>query len=519
MAPARGSLRGPSAAHSGARRPALTSLFAVGLAAALAVILSGGCDDDEECPVCPTSSVRIDEIQTLRDSLTVGDSLHLWAAGSGSDVEFQWTASTGRFLETSESYARWKAPGTPVIARISVIAFNDQASSSASISIAVRTYVPWLEPTYTGASYCGLECHSVDGHGSHYDTWIQTAHASAYDLLEQSSQEGTECAACHTVGYSDINDSTGWAAHNGGFDEVPVLELEGVQCENCHGPLADLSGTISGDDNHGSMATGDFLLAVGSSQEPAGCGECHGPGAYGKSQLSEWETSAHAQSHLASGAVEASCSGCHTVQGFVAYLKSGTAPVDAPADPLPITCAACHDPHDGSHHADLRAGFEQDICSRCHTDKEAGYPEDPHAPQVQMLAGDGGYEYGQLMPSTPHHNVVSSGCATCHYPTSIGTISHAFGADQSSCATCHPEASGSGFDWSDGMSEVAALLAELQDELARATEEDKLTEAYAQARFNAIFVETDGSSGAHNHLYAKQLLESSLEDFEPTDGR
>jgi predicted CXXCH cytochrome family protein len=457
--------------------------------------------------------VTIQQIQTIPpdSTLSIGDTLQLWVDALGSDLEYHWAASTGRFLETSTYYARWKAPGTPIIARITVIAANDQGSATAAITVPVGSYLPRHEPAYAGAAYCGLECHSVTGHGDLYDRWVQTAHARAYASVAAAP---TACAECHTVGYADV-DSAGHVRHNGGFDEVPVDDLAGVQCESCHGPLADRYGEKLPD--HAQRALGDFLLATGTPAAPTGCAACHEP--FGKPYLSEWATSAHARSPEPAGAADPPCARCHTAQGFVVYAQSGGTLESPPDDPLAITCAACHDPHGGRELADLRDGPGGDVCRLCHADEE-GFPAAPHAPQADMLAGTGGYEIpGGDYASSPHRNLLGEGCATCHYPTGGASISHAFGADDQSCLACHPEASGSGFAWSTPMTEIQHLLTELHDELQAASAADSLRPEFQQADFDYHFVRQDGSSGAHNYKYARGLLQAALDAFEPASGR
>ncbi len=133
-----------------------------------------------------------------------------------------------------------------------------------------------------------------------------------------------------------------------------------------------------------------------------------------------------------------------------------------------------------------------------------------------MLAGQGGYAYGEPILSTPHESAIARDCVTCHFPVSDIGGSHTFAADPASCAACHDEANLGNFDWSDEMNEVAGFLLALKTKLAQAKEEDKELPSYERALLNATLVEKDGSSGAHNYLYAQQLLWRSWLDFEPS---
>ncbi len=397
--------------HPSIHRHLSMPLLGFGLALLLTTLFAGGCAEDDDCPICPTNPVNISGILLYPETVTVGDTLQFWATGRGSGMQFQWITTHGRFLETDQNWARWKAPASPVVASVTLVAFNDDGSSTFTKAITVSPYKPRHAPTYTGAAYCGLECHQVDGHGSNYDAWVHSAHANAYGRQGESPETQGKCAACHTVGYGDI-DERGWDIHNGGFDEIPVPGLQGVQCEACHGPLANADGEIL--DEHGELAIGDFLI---------------------------------------------------------------------------------------------------DTCKGCHTDDTIEWAEDIHSPQVQMLAGEGGYGYEQTIPSSPHQDIVPRGCVTCHYPTSGEEgSSHTFAADPTSCSACHPEASGIDLR----MNEVADLLMLLKAELSQASEEDKLYYSYEWALRNATLVEKDGSSGAHNYEYSKTLLNLSLQNFEPS---
>lgn len=498
-------------------RRAAALLMGVALAVSLAALLSGGCSDDEDCPVCPTPSVEIERVHPQPESTSVGDTLHLWAIGYGTGLSFRWIADSGEILIDGGSYAKWKAPSSPMISKVTVVAFNENESSSASISIPVGSYVPMHEPTYTGAAYCGLECHGSNGHEDLYTTWLETPHAQTFARVAGELDEDPTCVDCHAVGTTDVNES-GWVRHNGGFDEVPTEKLQGVQCESCHGPLADLDGQIRTD--HAALGVGDsLLLAVGTPGALLGCGRCHEAADAGASdRVSEWSASAHAVSHLASeegvGAGDPSCAGCHTAQGFVARMTGAAAPATTLEAPLPITCAACHDPHDASHHASLRRDLRDDVCRQCHTDEAHAELATPHAPHAQMFAATGGYEYGEVLGSSPHSNIATEGCATCHNSSAEGAIRHTFTADPLSCAACHPESDNSSdYGWSDPMAEVRSLFNLLVWDLDHTPEEFHETPEYQRALFNKEFIERDGSTGAHNYLYAKRLLELAREDL------
>ena len=126
----------------------------------------------------------------------------------------------------------------------------------------------------------------------------------------------------------------------------------------------------------------------------------------------------------------------------------------------PITCSACHDPHDASNPHQLRivapftlgdgvtitnAGTSQ-ICLECHhtrngdsgTTNIANYSQGlptwaggssfgtHHSPQGDMFYGTGGYNYGQNIPSSAYRDAIANPCVTCHMQTTPATNDPAF---------------------------------------------------------------------------------------------
>lgn len=81
---------------------------------------------------------------------------------------------------------------------------------------AAATVASAAEPQYVGALKCKA-CHMKE-----YTAWSAQPHAKAFDLLKPEEQKKPECVACHVTG----------AGKPGGGTK----DLQGVQCEACHGP-------------------------------------------------------------------------------------------------------------------------------------------------------------------------------------------------------------------------------------------------------------------------------------------
>jgi hypothetical protein len=435
--------------------------------------------------------------------------------------------------------------------------------------------------TYLGVGTCAL-CHSGGQIAENKVTpWSQTAHATfftrAIDGLE-SDHYGKNCISCHTVGY-DANTN----AVNGGFDDVAkdlnwtfpavltngnwaampaaLTNLANIQCENCHGPGSQHA-----------FALGD-TSKISVSFAAGDCAQCH-DSKPNHVRSAEWNNSGHA---VAPVEEEAGCVRCHSANGFANY----TAGKPAVADPNweAITCAACHDPHDATNPHQLRTaapvklmdnkttiteGGAGLLCMNCHMSRRdaTNYVEitagsnrfgPHHGPQADMLAGANAVNYGQVIPSSAHRDVVEDSCATCHMQsvastnpafTKVGghTFKNHLDSDgtnpavdlTAACSSCHGEIEEFNFPRQDYdgngvvegvQTEVRGLLSKLAYMLPPIGVEktnhsptnisiDKTwTKPQLKAGYNYLFVVEDGSYGVHNLAYAVGLLKASIADL------
>ncbi len=134
-----------------------------------------------------------------------------------------------------------------------------------------------------------------------------------------------DCAVCHATGYRPVG-------HQDGADGiVGTWELEGVQCERCHGP-----GSRHADDPHG------VVMTVNDSSRL--CGECHVRGDR--------------------ATIDAEDGFAQHNQQFSDLFNSKHFALD---------CVTCHDPHASAVHADEAlnpARGQRQVCESCHWPQE-----------------------------------------------------------------------------------------------------------------------------------------------------
>ena len=326
-------------------------------------------------------------------------------------------------------------------------------------------------PNYAGAKQC-LACHLAV---CKYET--NTAHAGAFTssaFKALGGQTNASCLPCHTVGYG---------LPTGFVSAAATPQLEGVQCENCHGPDAN---HVASEDDPTVYPRVEVAATL--------CGGCHSashttftnPPTY-----EEWSASGHAAVVPEALAVMASatnniesCGACHSGSARLALLN-GQDPARILTNDfnVSISCAVCHDPHatNSVSPAQLRnplsstndfhllstdlaslgaftnkynANTNINLCAQCHNDRGAAWTDTAYAPhhsvQYNMLMGSVGAlpaGYDTFNPGG-HSGLPAAGgfyltnqCADCHMavePSSTAAAhNHSLAINYNVCANCH----------------------------------------------------------------------------------
>ncbi len=325
---------------------------------------------------------------------------------------------------------------------------------------------------------------------------------------------GAGCLTCHTVGFDrgtvnngfdDLAVSTGWIfpaqVVPGNWDNMlanfpTVARMANIQCENCHGPQNSAAhGSTGPIDNRNTFASDRISYSAEL------CATCHASGA-GHNIYSQWATpnatdnTGHSnRSRAIASGTSSHCGRCHSGQGYTIYLDqlgSGTigniasstwSSVTA-ANVEPVTCTACHDPHDATNPNQLRvygdtgmlpAGFgvtgfgKGALCVTCHNSRNGaltstttflhedgaidptGYSAPHQACQGDVFAGHNAYFMGTgSLPVISRHAAVEDTCVGCHMALNpkthlshgaLAVNSHLFRIDAADigtlCSNCH----------------------------------------------------------------------------------
>jgi peroxiredoxin/nitrate/TMAO reductase-like tetraheme cytochrome c subunit len=273
---------------------------------------------------------------------------------------------------------------------------------------------------YSGNEACSI-CHE-----SQHDTWVLTAHASAFDtLVRHGADSNAECVSCHVVGFGKP----------GGYDlSKRDAQLEDVGCENCHGRGGPhLSPEF--------VKGGDYTSA---------CATCHDP----KHSLGfEYATFLPRISHAANLRLLA----LPAKERERLVAERGAARTDL----LPVAkhvgseaCKSCHPveyekwskgPHAAAFATLTKAGRQGDKeCQSCHT---TGFGR------------DGGFPPGS--GADAHADLARVGCESCHGPGGNHVPENARKRDTivslgdkcdscvilQICGSCHDQANDPGFEF------------------------------------------------------------------------
>ena len=291
-------------------------------------------------------------------------------------------------------------------------------------------------------------------------------------------------------------------------------------------------------------------------EEQSNCFACHSDQEFALVAADvQWATSRHATG----GTFERNssrCSNCHTNEGFVAYIATGSP--GSPINPSPIGCFTCHAPHtkgDLSLRVSTPVTFERggtfdrgsaNLCANCHQARTPN-PEitgatvameqrwgPHHAGQANVLLGMGAYTFGTEYESGAHSNV-PNGCITCHMAAPYGNQAggHTFALTYlyhdeetdlvAGCQTegCHSSVEDMDFSYDGVQSDVQDLLDDLKADLISANllvlydgeyypVEATVSADEAKAVYNYLLMEEEGSLGLHNPDYVIDVLNASI---------
>jgi hypothetical protein len=388
------------------------------------------------------------------------------------------TSPVWNIIEKPDSSVATFGATKNVDASTQLISFIPDVVGIFKISVTSGTMSDTLE--FNSALYLGVNskapncmtCHNIPQWGNIGDQWKTTNHShtdkDGFDG-KLSSHFGNSCLECHSTGYYAGADNNGFddfpfvfpgSLYEGVYDSLTTLYPDAmaranVQCEACHGPGSGHNGLIEG---------------IAKTVSADNCMWCHDSGVHeifgyqwkhSGEDASEFDgrgfEGGHARgSFVQSAGTRGGCSPCHSGAGFIEWVKEGR-PVDengspAATDILPegtvITCAVCHDPHNGTTEHQLRYAstttlgdgtpvtFEKygsgSLCMQCHRSRRnaATYADDPdnasshygahHGPEADLLLGVNAPNFGITFPSSPHGVAVLPGedhtnaCVNCH---------------------------------------------------------------------------------------------------------
>jgi hypothetical protein len=109
---------------------------------------------------------------------------------------------------------------------------------------------------YVGAGAC-KPCHMGEAKGKIYETWLESAHAKSFEKLGAENQKNDACLGCHVTGKGKAMAAGKTAA-----------DLQGVQCEACHGAGSEYKSLTVMKDKAASAAKG---LITPNEKVCAGC--------------------------------------------------------------------------------------------------------------------------------------------------------------------------------------------------------------------------------------------------------
>jgi predicted CXXCH cytochrome family protein len=399
---------------------------------------------------------------------------------------------------------------------------------------------PTLVPDLEGQYKIKLSVTSKSGATGEDRLWLTAAAFVGDGLLVKAGSQG-QCIHCHEEKVKT------WKAtsHASNLQESVkgMTHLKSGQCESCHGPGSQHMEKV---DQH----------QISSSMSPGICAVCHDSG-HQDNTFYQWSRSQHGQYMNANPMVLAGenrhgCARCHFARGYIRVILNKQESKAPYKDKTGISCAACHDPHDGDGKDSLlRAGKVENACNGCHDllmerNMFGGFVSYPQGLIVKGKAGQS--LEGETIPSGKHSQVEKN-CVGCHMAKSpsghTGSVGgHTFRVisndkknpvlNVNGCLGCHDSMSlelirNSQEEIKKLLKKISASLPQLQ--LSKQVLEQNpwmgpkffvdpsLTKIQSMASANYYLVVVDKTFGIHNPIYIKKLLDHTIKALETENAK
>jgi len=331
--------------------------------------------------------------------------------------------------------------------------------SGSPSSSAAQTGWKQVGATYVGRGRC-RDCHaSIDD---------QYAQQDMGDNAE-TAMSGTNCQNCHVTGYGE---PSGFKA------DGSTPHLDGIGCEDCHGPGS----------KHVAASTNDERIANITRVPPSdkACWGCHG------------DRIKNADGTYSPGAI---------------YLPA-----------VPVTAATLHAMNPGKvstpHHAPAQFllgrngyGMAQTMPSPHSTLDNTCL--DCHKPGISPINGQVNHGVDALLP--PNLDRSRTECAYCHGGRNDTAVQTGIKAKLIELGGEDPANPGEPDGKAGGGLLHAYQVAHTIDTTTNLIPDDPFVIAYKGARYNFSYVRGDASLGVHNPEFATKLLDDAIAALQPSD--
>jgi predicted CXXCH cytochrome family protein len=356
----------------------------------------------------------------------------------------------------------------------------------------------------------GIQCENCHGPAGE--------HAQFGDPSKMAvSFQSDVCAPCH---YSSDRHPKGYSwegsAHAVSTKEgdLTVEYLNRPSCARCHTGNGYVDQTINGNPEP-VVPSGQKLYAA---TVPITCQACHDP------------HSAKNPYQLRTATVGDACMGCHITRISSRGLHhSGQGTMLLGAETIPMTQSSLSGPvgmwsgwefpgytYVNSSHSDIQAR-----CAECHMAASPDFDPTFVSPDT-LLNKVGGHTfkvvYDAGTPADESDDILNnSGCKECHGAVTLEYVKLSQDNVKAAMATLYallPKRDTSITTYPNGTPSVPGDSVTWQLNRPSGAVRVKMTTTQKAAAYNYYFVEYDGSFGVHNHDYAMQLLNSSIEQMQ-----